>query len=57
MATWTDEDFRTIFGFLRDIRAALDDEACMNECRELLKKEAEEASRRLSRICDAVCTF
>ncbi len=54
MATWTNDDFRLTFAFLRDIRAALDDPQCLDECRELLKTECEEASRRLSRIADAV---
>ena len=54
-ATWTDDDFRTLFAFLRDIRAALGDVDCLLECRDLLATECEEASRRLARICDAVC--
>lgn len=55
--TWTDEDFRIVFTFLRDIRAAMEDTACMDECRALLKSECEEASRRLSRIADACGAF
>lgn len=53
-ATWTDDDFRTIFSFLQDIRVALNDDQCLQECKELLKTECAEASRRLSRIVDAV---
>lgn len=54
MATWTDDDFRIVFSFFRDIRCLLDDEKLYRECRELLKGECEEASRRFSRISDAV---
>ena len=53
--TWTDEDFRLVFAFLRDIRACLDDNDLLLRVRDLLKDECEEASRRMSRICDAVC--
>lgn len=56
-ATWTDDDFRTIFLFLQDIRVAMDDENCMRECKELLKSECREASRHLSRIADAVGAY
>lgn len=54
-ATWTDEDFRVVFMFLRDIRAAMDNDECLNSCRDLLKAECVEASKRLARIADAVC--
>ena len=54
MATWTDDDFRVLYAYLRDVRCLLDDEALYRECRDLLKKEGEEAARRLSRISDAV---
>ncbi len=56
-ATWTDDDFTTVFSFLRDIHAALDDDDCLRKCKELLKTECAEASRRLSRIAEAVCAF
>ncbi len=51
---WTNDDFRTIYSFLRDIRAALDEPKILAECTELLQRECEEASRALSRVADGV---
>ena len=51
---WTNDDFRIIFAFLRDIRASLDDETILRDCRDLLKRECEDASRRLARIADSI---
>ena len=56
-ALWSDADFRLVFNFLNDIHAALNDDVCMRECKELLRRECQEASRTLSRIADAVGAF
>lgn len=56
--TWTDEDFRIVFLFLRDIGSCLaDSPQTLHECRDLLRGECNEAARRLSRIADAVGAF
>lgn len=57
MTTWTDDDFRTVFAFLRDMKAMLDEPGMLADpdVRALLQSECAEASRRLSRIVDAVC--
>lgn len=57
MTGWTNDDFVVLYSFLRDVRCLLDDKDLYMECRELLKSECEEASRRLSRIVDALGVY
>lgn len=52
---WTDDDFRTVYAFLSDMKAALDNLDTLLECRELLKKECNDASEALGRIVDSLC--
>ena len=52
---WTDDDFRVLFNYLRDVRAIFRD--CPERATEfasVLIPEGEEASRRLARISEAV---
>jgi hypothetical protein len=53
-ATWTDDDFRTVFAFLGDIKAAMGDMKCLTDNLPLLQKERDDAAAAFARIFDAV---